>query len=68
MMPQLLRYLLTMPWGAAAALAAYLCLRPWRRKRLMGRGLASPALREAATAANPPQADREIPLPRAGIQ
>lgn len=37
-MPQILRYLLTMLWGAVAALAAYLCLRPWRRKRLMGRG------------------------------
>lgn len=47
-MPQILRYLLTMLWGAVAALAAYLCLRPWRRKRLTDRGLVSPALREAA--------------------
>ncbi|MDD5931101.1 MAG: VanZ family protein [Oscillospiraceae bacterium] len=43
-------YLFAMLWGAAAALAAFLCLRPWRRRRLRAAGQISPPGRELALA------------------
>ncbi len=47
-MDRLAAYLLTLLWGALPALAAYLCLRPWRQRRLRRLRLVSPPLREAA--------------------
>lgn len=44
---RVLEYLEWMLPGAAAALAVFLCLLPWRRRRLRRRGLASGGAREA---------------------
>lgn len=49
-MARTLDYLFTMLWGAVPALAVYLCLRPWRNRRLAGRNLFSPRLRELVLA------------------
>lgn len=43
-------YLFAMLWGAAPALAAFMCLGPWRRRRLAAAGLISPRLREGGLA------------------
>ena len=43
-------YLLTMACGAVPALAAFGCLRSWRKRRLAEKGQISPALREGAMA------------------
>ena len=43
-------YLLAIAWGAVPALAALLCLLPWRKRRLGGSGYASPLRREGAMA------------------
>lgn len=45
-----LGYLAAIAFGAVPALAAYLCLLPWRRRRLRRRGLSSPAAREIVLA------------------
>ena len=44
---RILEYLTGMLPGAAAALALFLCLLPWRRRRLRRRGLTSSGVREA---------------------
>ena len=44
---RILAYLTGMLPGAAAALALFLCLLPWRRRRLRRRGLTSSGVREA---------------------
>lgn len=44
---RILNYLKCMLPGAAAALALFLCLLPWRRRRLRRRGLTSGGAREA---------------------
>ena len=49
-MQRTLSYLLAMLWGAVPVLAVWLCLIPWRRRRLRAAGLASGAAREAALA------------------
>ena len=49
-MERTLDYLFTMFWGAVPALALFLCLRPWRKRRLSGENLSSPRLRELVLA------------------
>ena len=50
MMNRTAAYLLGMVWGAIPALTVFLCLGPWRRRRLRERGLESPRLRETVLA------------------
>lgn len=49
-MSRTLRYLFAMSCGAVPALALYFLLKPWRRRRLRRRALASPPRREAVLA------------------
>ena len=49
-MQRTLSYLFAMAWGAVPVLAVWLCLTPWRRKRLTAAGLRSGGTREVTLA------------------